>query len=88
VTVHFGFVEVPNLAGALASARDAGCVIDLDHAIYFGASGDFVRSDTRPLLAHWRLTLFGFLYRNAVHTVDRFQLPGDRFVEIGRQLAL
>jgi K+ transporter len=32
--------------------------------------------------------LFGFMYRNAVRTPDRFDLPADKFVEIGRQIAL
>jgi KUP system potassium uptake protein len=88
VTVHFGFMEVPNLPVALARARDDGCKIDLDRAIYFGARDEVVRSETAPLLSGWRLMLFGFLNRNAVHAVDRFQLPARKFIEIGRQLQL
>jgi KUP system potassium uptake protein len=88
VTVHFGFIEVPNLPVALAAARAAGCEIDLDHAIYFGARDEVIRSGTTPLLSGWRLMLFGFLNRNAIHAVDRFQLPARQFVEIGRQLEL
>jgi KUP system potassium uptake protein len=87
-TVHFGFMEVPNLPVALGWARDGGCKIDLDHAIYFGARDEVVRSATAPLLSRWRLTFFGFLNRNAIHAVDRFQLPARQFVEIGRQLEL
>jgi K+ transporter len=32
--------------------------------------------------------VFAFLYRNALRTVDRFRLPADRFVEVGRQIEL
>jgi KUP system potassium uptake protein len=32
--------------------------------------------------------LFGFMYRNAVRTPDRFELPADRFIEISRQVEL
>jgi len=88
VTVRFGFIDVPNLPSALACARDRGCPVDLDEAIYFGARDEVVRSKTPPRLAGWRRMLFGFMYRNAVHTVDRFDLPPAQFVEIGRQIAL
>jgi KUP system potassium uptake protein len=88
VTVHFGFIEVPNLSAALGLARDAGCKIDLAGAIYFGARDEVIRSKSAPLLPRWRQMLFGFLYKNAIHTVDRYQLPVRQFVEIGRQLEL
>jgi KUP system potassium uptake protein len=88
VTVRFGFVEVPNLSQALTAAREHGCPIDLDHAIYLGGRDEVVRSRTDRLLPGWRRILFGFLYRNAVHNVDRFALPRERFIEIGRQLEL
>ncbi|MEI9985691.1 MAG: KUP/HAK/KT family potassium transporter [Aliidongia sp.] len=89
VTVHFGFLEVPNLPAALECARDMGCMIELDKAIYFGAADEVVHSLTGPaLLSGWRVTLFGFLNRNAIHAVDRFQLPVRQFVEIGRQMEL
>jgi KUP system potassium uptake protein len=32
--------------------------------------------------------LFAFMYRNAVRAPDRFDLPADRFLEIGRQVEL
>jgi KUP system potassium uptake protein len=88
VTVHFGFLEIPNLSVALAGAQDKGCEIDLEGAIYFGARDTPIRSKSGPLLPYWRDLLFQFLYRNAVHTVDRFYLPVRQFVEIGRQLEL
>jgi len=88
VTVHFGFIEMPDLPAVLACARNKGCAIDLDGAIYFGARDDVIRSQSTPLLSRWRQGLFGFLYRNAIHMVDRFQLPARQIVEVGRQLEL
>ncbi len=88
VKVRFGFVEVPNLTLALAHARDQGCQIDLDDALYFAEHDQVVRSKTRPRLWGWRRILFGFMYRNAVRTPDRFDLPADRFIEISRQIEL
>ena len=88
VTVRFGFVEIPNLPRALEAARGHGCEIDIEHAIYFGGHDEVVRSPRDRLLPGWRRVMFAFMYRNAVHTVDRFDLPRDRFLELGRQLEL
>lgn len=88
LTVHFGFVEVPNLQAALACARDKGCPVDLGQAIYFGAHDEVVRGRHEHRLPGWRRMLFSFMHRNAVRTVDRFDLPRDRFLEEGRQIEL
>ena len=88
VMVHFGFVEVPNVTEALAAARDAGCPIDLDQAVYFGARDYVVASTNAPRLSMWRREVFSVMNRNAIHASDRFELPADRFVEIGRQIPL
>jgi KUP system potassium uptake protein len=87
-TVRFGFIEMPNLVVALASARDRGCPMSLDDAVFFGARDDVVRAKGRRRLPAWRRILFAFMYRNAVRAPDRFDLPADRFLQIGRQVEL
>ena len=37
IIVHFGFVQIPDIPAALRQAKDRGCPIDLEDAIYFGA---------------------------------------------------
>jgi KUP system potassium uptake protein len=86
ITVHFGFIEVPNLPLVLAEANQHGCPADLRDALYFGARDDVVQAQTRHRLMACRRMLFGFMYRNSVHTVDRFNLPRVQFVEVGRQV--
>jgi KUP system potassium uptake protein len=88
VTVRFGFVEVPSLTVALARAQDEGCPLNLESAVFFAARDEVVRSKTRRRLAGWRRVIFAFMYRNAVRTPDRFDLPADRFLEVGRQVEL
>jgi KUP system potassium uptake protein len=88
VTVRFGFVEVPSLTVALARAQEHGCPLNLDEAVFFAARDEVIRSKTRPRLAGWRRVIFAFMYRNAVRTPDRFDLPADRFLEVGRQVEL
>jgi KUP system potassium uptake protein len=88
VTVHFGFIEVPNVDAALACAKEKGCTIDLDDAVYFASHDDVVRAKNPPRLAPWRRVLFAAMYRNAVRTPDRFDLPPEKFLEVGRQVGL
>ena len=88
VTVRYGFVEVPDLANHLLAARDHGCPLDLDDAVYFAGHDEVVRSESHPRLSPWRRVLFAFMYRNALRAPDRFDLPSDRFLEISRQVAL
>ncbi|WP_319796432.1 potassium transporter Kup [Acidisoma cellulosilyticum] len=88
VRVHFGFVEVPNAMVALASARANGCPIDLDQAVFFAARDHVVRGATSHRLPAWRRAIFSVMYRNAVRSSDRFDLPADRFLEVGRQVEL
>jgi KUP system potassium uptake protein len=88
VVVCFGFIEVPNLVIALARAKELGCPVHMDDAVYFGARDDVVASQDRPRLWAWQRMLFAFMYRNAVRASDRFDLPPERFLEIGRQVRL
>jgi KUP system potassium uptake protein len=88
VAVRFGFIEVPNLVTALMRAKELGCPVRLDDAVYFAASDEVVRSEKHPRLWPWQRMLFSFLYRNAVRASDRFDLPAERFLEIGRQVRL
>lgn len=88
VTVHFGFVEVPNAMMALALARENGCPINLDDAVFFAARDQVVPGKKGHRLPAWRRQIFSFLYRNAVRSSDRFDLPADRFLEVGRQVEL
>ena len=87
-TVRFGFIEVPNVVVALASARDQGCPLSLEDAMFFGAKDEVVPAKVHPRLPAWRRMLFAFMYRNAVRAPDRFDLPADRFLEVGRQVEL
>jgi KUP system potassium uptake protein len=88
VVVRFGFIEVPNLVTALMRAKELGCPVRLDDAVYLAARDEVVRSQKHPRLWPWQRMLFAFMYRNAVRAADRFDLPAERFLEIGRQIRL
>jgi KUP system potassium uptake protein len=88
VKVRFGFLEVPRLAEALACAKDKGCPLDLQDAVYFVARDEVVPSKTRHRMPSWRRMMFAFMYRNAVHAGNRFDLATNTLIEVGRPIAL
>jgi KUP system potassium uptake protein len=86
VSVRFGFMEDPDLVAALVWTREHGCPLSLDDAVLFASRDEVVRRKTRPRLAGWRRVMFAVMYRNAVRTPDRFDLPTSGFLEISRQI--
>jgi KUP system potassium uptake protein len=87
VTLHFGFVEIPDLPAALAEMKGLDCAADIRHAFYFGAR-DLVARKPASVISGWRLEIFAWLYRNAVKMVDRFSLPPKQVIEIARQIEI
>lgn len=88
LTIHYGFIEKPDLPSVLREARARGCPIDPDNAIYFGARYDLVRGKAAGQLARWRLPLFAFLLRNSVRADELFNIPSHNFVELMRQIEI
>ena len=88
VIVHFGFVQIPDIPAALEQAKERGCPIDLEDAIYFGARDVLVCSKRRGWLVRASLRLFTLMFRNSVRAVDLFNLPPKNFVEVGRQIEI
>ena len=72
----------------MKQAKDRGCPINLDDAIYFGGRDTVVCSKQRSWLARASLRLFTLMFRNSVRAVDLFNLPPENFVEVGRQIEI
>lgn len=87
VIVHYGFVEMPDLISALKAVEGLPLSVDLENAVFIGTQ-DSVTAGPHGILARVRLTLFSFLFRNAVHISDRFRLPSERTIEVSRKLVL
>jgi KUP system potassium uptake protein len=88
IIAHFGFVQIPDIPAALRQAKDRGCPIDLEDAIYFGSRDAVVCSKRRSWLVRAGLRLFALMFRNSVRTVDLFNIPPENFVEVGRQIEI
>jgi KUP system potassium uptake protein len=87
VTVHFGFVEIPDLPAVLRLAKKDGVPV-LDDASYYIERNDLVGRKHRNPLSRWPLALFSFMSRNSAHAIDRFKIPSSALIEIGRRVEL
>jgi KUP system potassium uptake protein len=87
LTLHFGFMETPNIPKALAVARKVGFTYDIMSTSFF-LSRRSVRADARSGMPLWQDRLFIFLAQNADDASSYFQLPTDRVVEIGTQVTV
>jgi KUP system potassium uptake protein len=87
ITVHFGFVENPDLPCALAMARKQGVPI-FDGALYYTERNDLVSRKYRGFWSRSRMNLFSFMSRNSARAIDRFKIPSNALIEIGRRIEL
>ena len=87
MTVHFGFVEIPDLPAVIAQAKRDG-VPAWERPTYYVERYDPINRPGNSLPMRWRTSLFGFMVRNSAHAVDRFRMPTDSLVEVGRRLEL
>jgi KUP system potassium uptake protein len=87
VTVHFGFVEIPDLPLVISQAKDDGLPV-WDGATYYSERHDPISRKNRDPISRCRIALFAFMSRNSAHAIDRFRIPSKALVEIGRRIEL
>ena len=87
VEVFFGFMDRPDLTGAMHRCTDIGMPCDLENTTFFLGRETMIprkKSD----MAWWREKLFIAMSRNAGTVADYFGLPPNRVVELGAQVVL
>ena len=87
VDVRFGFMDRPDLTGALHRCSESGMACDMENTTFFLGRETMIprrKSD----MAWWREKLFIAMSRNAGTMADYFGLPPNRIVELGAQIVL
>ena len=87
VVLKFGFMETPNVPGALAIARKIGWQFDIMSTSFF-LSRRTLRLAKHSEMPKWQDRLFIGLARTANDATDYFQIPTGRVVEVGTQVSL
>ncbi len=88
VTVHYGFMQRPNIPRLLQAIKAHDQRIDLTDLVYYVGIETVVPRADRKGLPRWLEAIFAALERNATHITDFFQLPPGQVVELGRQIAI
>ncbi len=87
VVARFGFREAVNLRKAFTLMRQRGLAVDFDHTSFFASKPVLVSVSRRGLFG-WRRSLFAWLLQNSTSTARYFNLPPNRVVEVGTQIAV
>jgi len=87
VTLTYGFMETPDVMRGLQLCRKRGLNID-PAATSFFLSRRTLRRSSRSQMRPWEEKLFIWLAGRAEDATTYFQIPPDRVVEIGTQIAI
>ena len=87
ITVHFGFVEIPDLPTVLANAKEIGVPVH-NNTTFYVERHDPVSRPRRNPIARFQIALFAFMSRNSAHAIDRFRIPRGSLVEIGSRMEI
>ena len=87
IIARYGFMETPSVPKILEHARRKDCNIELGSASFF-LSRRSLRVTSKSELPRWQERLFIALAGSAEDATTYFQIPTDRVVEVGTQVAV
>ncbi len=87
MVLKFGFMQEPDVPGALAGVKSCGGDFRMMDTSFFLARQTLLASD-KPAMALWREHLFAWMLRNAESAMEFFRLPTNRVVELGSQVEI
>ncbi len=87
-TVHYGFMERPDLPTVLRETAALGCPLQLNDVTYYLGHESVTRAANGQGLPSWQVTSYAWMLRNAAHVSDLLHLQSDSVVEIGRQIEI
>ncbi len=87
VTVHYGFMERPDVPRALELCRQFGLSFDLMQTTFFLGRETLIPA-SRSELMRWQAALFIGLQATALSATRFFRIPANRVVEMGTQVEI
>jgi KUP system potassium uptake protein len=87
IVARYGFMETPSVPKILEHARRKDCNIDIGATSFF-LSRRSLRMTTKSEMPRWQERLFIALANSAQDATTYFQIPTDRVVEVGTQVAV
>lgn len=87
IIARYGFMETPSVPKILETCRRKDCNIDMGSTSFF-LSRRSLRPTSRSEMPRWQERLFIALAGSAQDATTYFQIPTDRVVEVGTQVAV
>lgn len=87
VTLHYGFMQRPNVPRAMGKLKDQGLDWDVQHATYFMNRFRVLPTPGSGMWL-WREKLYAIMHRNAAEASDYFGLPPKRVLEVGSPITI
>jgi KUP system potassium uptake protein len=87
VTVHYGFMERPDVPRALELCRQFGLSFDLMQTTFFLGRETLIPA-SRSELRRWQAALFIAMQATALSATRFFRIPANRVVEMGAQVEI
>jgi KUP system potassium uptake protein len=87
VIAYYGFMETPSIPKILESCRRKDLNVDIGATSFF-LSRRSLRPKKKSEMPRWQEMLFIWLARTAEDATTYFQIPTDRVVEVGTQVAV
>ncbi len=87
ITLLYGYLEQPNIPKEIENLDLGKFKISIENLSFIIGKESLYATDF-PGMALWREKIFSLVSRNEISASDYFQLPKDRVVEIGVQIAL
>ena len=87
MVARYGFMETPSVPKILEHARRKDCNIDIGATSFF-VSRRSLRMTAKSEMPRWQERLFIALASSAEDATTYFQIPTDRVVEVGTQVAI
>src|SRR5690606_25000014 len=89
LTLHCGFMDVPDIPAALARCQDRGLTINAFETSFFLSRETIVpNARDNAGMAQWRDHLFAAMSRNAGNAAEFFRLPDNAVIELGTRIQI
>jgi KUP system potassium uptake protein len=87
ITLHYGFMDQPNIPRGLAQCRAMQFHFNLLETSFFVGREKIV-TGKRTLLWRWRKRLFIFMSNTMLDATEFFRIPTNRVIELGGQIEI
>ncbi len=88
LTLHYGFMQRPNIPSELAECRKLGLDVDLDQIHYIIGHVDLLAGHKQEGMALWRDRLFTRMASNTEDATASYQIPIAQVMKVGLQVGI